>query len=109
MWVNIEGSNFIAAILRMVLWLITIVLLHYEWRWHYPRTWHLRQEFLANAANPDVANPAREAFEHEHRRSERLFLMTICLLAGMIMLSANITPRPRAPHVPAIGEISGIK
>lgn len=94
--INLAGPNLIAALLRAVLWLILVVLLQYEWRSHYPRTWKLRQEFLNNADDPDVANPAREAFEREHRRSEQLFLVTICLLIGMVMLSANITPRPYA-------------
>lgn len=91
--INLAGSNLVAAALRISLLLITIVLLHYEWRAHYPRTWRLRQEFLNNTDDPDAANTAREAFEKEHRRSEQMFLVTICLLIGLVMLSANITPR----------------
>ncbi len=91
--VNLEGSNFMAAMLRLALWAGALAVLFYEWRWHYPRTWEQRKRFLEEAGDPDRANPARAEFEREHRRSEQLFMAMICIVIGLVMLSANITPR----------------
>ena len=91
--IDLAGTNFIAAMLRFGLFAVALALLTYEWRLHYPRTWELRRRLLANAGEPDKANPLREAFEREHRRSEQLFLAMICVVVGMVMLSANILPR----------------
>jgi hypothetical protein len=90
---DMSGTNFMAAILRFVLWAVAVGLLLYEWRSHYPRTWELRRRFLADAGDPEKADGSRAAFEREHRRSEQLFLAMICIVIGMVMLSANITPR----------------
>ncbi len=100
--IDLAGTNLAAAGVRFALWLVAVMVLLYEWRSHYPRTLALRQKYLENAGDPDVANPARDAFDREHRRSEQLFLVTVCVLIGLVMLSANISPRgkvltPTAP------------
>jgi len=95
--IDLSGTNFIAAMLRFGLYVVALALLLYEWRLHYPRTWELRRRLLADAGEPDKANPLREAFEREHRRSEQLFLAMICVVVGMVMLSANILPRTTTP------------
>lgn len=93
MLIDLTGSNLGAAAVRLLLWLVALVVLIYEWRVHYPRTWALRKEFLAEAGNPEKADLSRSAFEREHRRSEQLFLVMVCIVVGLVMLSANITPR----------------
>lgn len=105
--VDLTGNNFTMALLRFVLWIVLVALLVYEWRSHYPRTWHLRQQFLDSIGDEEASGPAREAFEREHRRSEQLFLINICLLIGLVMMSANVTPRAGStalsPVAPQIG------
>ncbi len=93
--IDLAATNRTAAIIRAALWLLAVCIFLYEWRIHHPRTWSLRQQYLDNADDPEVSGQARERFHREQRRSELLFQITVFLLIGLVVLSANIQPRPR--------------
>ena len=91
--VNLAGSNLWAALIRGALWLAAVVVLNIEWRWHYPKVWELRKEYLKNADKPEVADELKRHFDREHHRSEMFFQVTVFLLIGLVMFSANMSPR----------------
>lgn len=98
---NIAGTNLFAAIIRLSLWLSAVVILNIEWRWHYPKTWQLREAYLASSETPEAAATLRTRFEKEHHRSETFFQATVFLLIGMVMFSANVTPKATVEIAPA--------
>jgi hypothetical protein len=100
--IDLTASNLTVAMIRFALWLVAVVLLAYEWRGHYPRTWRLRQEYLSHADEPEVADPIKEQFDREHRKSEQIFQVTVFLLIGLVMFSANISPRVRGSRGGAV-------
>ncbi len=93
--IDLTSTNRTAAMVRAVLWLFAVIILIYEWRIHHPRTWALRQKYLDNADDPEVSAQAREQFDREQRHGEQLFQITVFILIGLVVLSANIQPRPR--------------
>ena len=98
--IDLTSTNGIAAIVRAALWLIALMILLYEWRIHHPHTWALRQQYLDNPDDPEVSGRAREQFDREQRHSEQLFQITVFILIGLVVLSANIQPRSRVFAAP---------
>lgn len=93
---DLSGPGVAMGVIRLALWAVAVGLLYYEWRIHYPRTWSLRQQYLEHVDTPEKADPAREAFEKEQRRSELVYQATVMVLIGMVMFSAGLMPRGRA-------------
>jgi hypothetical protein len=100
--IDLTATNRTAAIIRAVLWLLALGIFLYDWRIHHPRTWALRQRYLDNADDPEVSGQAREQFHRQQRRGDLLFQITVFLLIGLVVLSANIQPRPRVFAAPPI-------
>jgi len=95
--VDLAGSNFTAMIIRVVMFLIAAAVVMFDRLVVWPRIQRFRQEYLDHADEPEIANPAREQFDREHRRSVTLLSIVLFLLLGMILFSANISPaRDRA-------------
>ena len=68
------------------------MLLVYDWRVIWPKTWKYRQEYIDHADDPDVANPALDQFDRYQAESLRTLMIITCLLLGMILFSAVIQP-----------------
>ena len=69
----------------------------------WPRLLRHRQTYLDHADEPEVANPAKDRFDLEHRRSVTLLSVALFLLMGLILFSANISPRPATRAQAAAG------
>jgi hypothetical protein len=94
--IDLSDRNGVAAILRAVMLVGAVALVLYHWRIVWPRILRFRGEYIAHADEPELANPAKEQFDAEHRRSVLLLQGVLFLLLGMILFSANISPRGRA-------------
>lgn len=101
--IDLTSTNRTAAIVRAALWLAAVLIVLYQWRIHHPRTWALRQQYLDNPDDPEVSGRAREQFDREQRRAEQLFQITVFILIGLVVLSANIQPRPRTTAFTPVG------
>lgn len=91
--IDLTGSNRVAFILRAALCIAAIVLVLYDWRILWPKIWRYREQYIEHADNPDVANPAKDQFDHLHRQSVSLLSIVLFLLLGVILFSGNITPK----------------
>lgn len=101
--IDLTSTNRTAAIVRAVLWLAALLIVLYQWRIHHPRTWSLRQQYLDNPDDPEVSGRAREQFDRAQHRTEQLFQLTVFILIGLVVLSANIQPRPHTTTVSSGG------
>ena len=100
---NLTGANETAAIIRTALFFAAGAVALYDGWFLWPQIWRHRQEFIDNADEPDVANPARDQFDRGQRRSVALLMAVLFLLLGVILFSGNITPR-RTPLAPQDGQ-----
>jgi hypothetical protein len=93
-WLMIDrrGADVIQPILRSALLVGAIAIVIYDWRVLWPRVWRYREEYIDNADNPDVANPAKDQFDRYHQDSVRLLSLRLAILLAMILFSANIRP-----------------
>ena len=90
--IDLSGSMVVPPILRSALYVAAVVLLLYDWRVVWPKTWKYRQEYIDHADEPDVANPALDQFDRYQAESLRTLMIITCLLLGMILFSAIIQP-----------------
>jgi hypothetical protein len=90
---SLDEPNFRAALLRWILFLAAIGVVAFDHFLVWPRIQKFRQEYLDHADDPEVANPAKENFDREHRRSVSLLSAVLFLLLGLVLFSANITPK----------------
>jgi hypothetical protein len=97
--IDLTASNQTAAIVRLVLFFGAAGVAAYDGWVLWPRIWKHRQEYLDHADEPDVANPAKEHFDADHKVSVNLLTAILFLLLGIILFSGNITPRHRAGDV----------
>ena len=88
------ADNWAAAVLRCVLFLAGVGVVIYDRLVVWPRLMKHRLAYIDHADEPEVANPAREQFDVEQRRSITLLMVLAGLLLGIILFSSNITPRP---------------
>jgi hypothetical protein len=88
------ADNTAAAILRNILFLGAAGVVAYDRLVVWPRLMKHRLAYIDHADEPEVANPARELFDVEQRRSMTLLMVLAALLLGMILFSSNISPRP---------------
>lgn len=87
-----EGAQLVAAVLRSALYVAAVGAVVYNWRILSPRLRRHRQEYIDHADEPEVANPAKDAFDRDHREGVNLLVMELFLLLGMVLFSAAITP-----------------
>ncbi len=96
--IDLAGNNLTAMLIRVVMFVAAAGVMLWDRLVVWPRLLRHRQQYLDNADDPDVANPAKERFDEEHRRSVTLLSVVLFLLLGMILFSANISPRtPGSP------------
>ena len=93
-WVLLRpsGGYLVLPILRTAVYIGAVALLVYHWRMLWPRMWKVRQEYIDNADNPDVANAALEQLDRLQSESALVMLSLVTLLLGIIVFSANIRP-----------------
>ena len=85
-----DTARLVQSLLRSALYLAAVVLLLYHWRIVWPRWSKYRQEYLDDADNPDVANPALDQFDKYQAESVSILRNILFLLMGIILFSANI-------------------
>src|SRR5438105_724573 len=80
-----HGGELLLPILRSAMYLAATVFLIYDWRIVWPRMWKYRQEYLDNADNPDLANPALDQFDKYQLESISILRNILFLLMGIIL------------------------
>ncbi len=78
-------------ILRTCLIVIAGGLLLYDWRVVTPGIFRLRQEYIDHADEPEIANPAKDQFDHYHRESITVLMVQLFALLGLVLFSAGIS------------------
>lgn len=86
-----DQGSLIQGIVRSALYLAAVALVVYDLVLLSPRIGRARQEYVDNADDPDVANPAKDLFDRYHRESVSVLAIELFLLLGMILFSAGIT------------------
>lgn len=99
--IDLSGPNGTAAIVRGVLFFAAGALLLFDWFAVAPQIARYRAEYLDNADEPDIANPAKDRFDEMHRRSVAVLQALLFCLLGMLLFSASISPRPRGGTIHA--------
>lgn len=89
-------SNIVAAAIRCILCLGAAGITLYDRFVIWPVLQRHRQTYIDHADEPEVANPAKERFDREHRRSMTMMTITLGLLLLLILYSSSITPRKTA-------------
>ena len=84
-------SQRVGLIVRSVLYVVAVVLVMYNWRVLWPRINAHRERYIQHADEPDVANAAKDEFDRYHRDSINLLMLTLALLLGLVLFSANIS------------------
>jgi hypothetical protein len=90
---DILRSNRVAYGLRVVMFLAALGVVVYDWRVAWPKVVALRSKYIDNADDPEVANPAKDDFDREQRRTVSLLMFVVAMLLGVIAFSGNITPK----------------
>ena len=95
------GQNWLLPMLRSAMFLAAVALLIYDWRFVWPKITLFRDQYIAHADEPEVANPANDEFNRHQRESEFLLRLRLALLLALILFSASITPRKIQINLPA--------
>src|SRR4051812_43743779 len=82
-------SEWNLAIIRCVLCLAAAGVAAYDHFFIWPRLRKAREEFIEHADEPELANPAKERFDREHRLSVTLLMVTLALLLMLVMQSVS--------------------
>lgn len=92
-WIFISRStgSMIQGIVRSALYIAAVLLVVYDQLLLSPRIEQARQDYLDNADDPDIANPAKELFDRYHRDSVNALAIRLFLLLGMILFSVAVT------------------
>lgn len=92
-WIKLPMTNsqLIPLIVRSALYVVAGVLVIYNWRVLWPRVNRNRENYIAHADEPDVANAARDEFERNHRETVTVLSIQLAALLGMVLFSANIS------------------
>jgi hypothetical protein len=93
--IDLTAGNRTAAAVRSVLFVAAVGVALYDGWVLWPRIWRHRQEYLDHADEPEVANPAKDRFDTDHRLSVTLLTAVLFLLLGIVLFSGNISPKPR--------------
>jgi|SRR4051794_40831794 hypothetical protein len=91
-WILVHPRNaeIVGPALRSALYVAAVTLLIYDWRVAWPRTWRIRQEYLDNADNPEIANAALDRFERATATTGLNLQIMVGLLLGILLFSTNI-------------------
>jgi hypothetical protein len=90
-WVMIDPVRFwLAHSVRSALFIASVAIVLYDWRSLAPQIRSSRQEYIDHADEPEVANPAKERFDHFHKESITLLMFQVALLLGIVFFSAAL-------------------
>ena len=98
-WVLLQPSGpfLMLPIVRTAVYLGAVGMLIYHWRVLWPRMWKVRQEYIDNADNVDVANAALDRLDRLQGEGHTVLLILGGLLLGLIAFSANLRPAIAIP------------
>lgn len=82
------GRDFILPLVRTMLFLSSALLAWYGSRVVRPKAEAARQEYIDNADEPEIANPAIDRFDALHRESVTVLQLTLFALLGLVLFSA---------------------
>jgi hypothetical protein len=80
------------AVIRSCLFVAAVVLNVYDRRFVAPKAFRFRQEYIDHADEPEVANAAKEQFDHYHRESVRVLFIIVVVLSLMVVFSTYVMP-----------------
>jgi hypothetical protein len=95
------GDNWLMPLLRTGMFVATVGFVLFDWLSLWPKINLFRDQYIAHADEPDVANPANDEFNRYQRESEMLLRIRLALLLGLVLFSSNITPRRIEIQLPA--------
>ncbi len=90
--IEIRGLGLVFPILRNALFIAAIACVIWNWRVIWPRVMKYRQQYLENADNPEVANPALDQFDRYQNDSVAMLNYVLLFLLGLVVFSATIRP-----------------
>src|SRR3954449_1861142 len=85
---DIQSPDAVAALLRTAMFLAALGFMIYDWRVVWPTITLFREQYIAHADEPEVANPANDEFNRHQRESELLLRIRLAALLGLILFSA---------------------
>jgi hypothetical protein len=98
-WIVLDPArNWPIHTIRSGLYVTAVAIVLYELLRLGPQIRNARAEYIDNADNPEVANPAKERFDALHKESVSLLTLLLAVLLGMILFSAGLT-RPATTAV----------
>lgn len=90
---DIAGDNWLVPLLRSGMYLAALGIVLFDWLVIWPKLTLFRDQYIAHADEPDVANPANDEFNRYQRESEFLLRVRLALLLALIPFSTSIRPK----------------
>ena len=90
-WAVFRANHWDVSTIRTCLFVAAAGVAIYDWRMVAPAALKYRQEYIDHADEPELANAARERFDHYNKESVTLLAIEALLLSGLILFSANIS------------------
>ena len=81
------SGDWLLAMIRLVLCLVAAGLAGFHQFFIWPRIQKHRGEYIDKADEPEVANPAKDRFDAEHRKSVSVLMLTLAVLLLLVMQS----------------------
>ena len=81
------GYNWALPLVRTALYLAALGLVLYDGRVVRPKLEEARQTYIDNADEPDVANPAKDRFDHFGREAVMVLQFLLFVLLGLVLFS----------------------
>lgn len=78
---------------KAALYLTASWLIFSDWRKRLPITLNARQRYIDHADEPAIAEQAKAEYERLHRAGSRVYQAVVFLLLGLLLVSANPSPR----------------
>jgi hypothetical protein len=91
-WALLYPAQLYSLVIRTALYLAAVMLAVYDWRVVSPRIYSYRQQYIDNADEPEIANPAKEQFDRYHNESVTLLMVELAVLLGLVLFSVSIGP-----------------
>jgi hypothetical protein len=96
--IDMAGNNKTMVVVRSVLFLASVIVVYIDRQVVWPKIQTSRQTYLDHADEPEIANPAKDRFDQEQRKSLTLLSVVVALLLGMILFSSSITTPPNVSY-----------
>ncbi len=92
-WIVLRDATnqFVPLIVRSALYVAAVVLVIYNWQVLWPRVNRYREHYIAHADEPEIANAAKDDFDRYHREMITVLTLSLAVLLGMVLFSANIS------------------